>query len=622
MMDRRPLIESVPVRWRMPLAIALGAGLVVALYFLGLFLRDEPTPHADPVKHFMYGSTGGDRTSGFPLAIWNVLPALFPEYLPGGKYLREAPYAPLGFIYEAGEKLPIGTAQRNFQGIDRVFLNCAICHAGTLRTAPDALSHVIPGMGANTVDLQAFERFLFQCVTDERFTPDRLLAAIETMGGRLDRTTTELLRGVGVYLMRERLLLLRDRFRFMDREPDCGPGRVDTFNPPKVLLNFPMDKVPEREWVGNCDLPSVWLQRPREGMWLHWDGNCSKVEERNRSAAFGTGAQPPSLDRRLMKRVADYLADAEPPKFREHFPAHFDQAKAQRGQPLYERYCAECHGRNGRDFSGAYVGKVTPINAEALRVAGPALGGQVAKVTPEQADQLRTDRWRLDSYSHELAAGQNQLYAEYGEERFSHFRKTFGYANAPLDGIWLRAPYLHNGSVPTLRDLLEPSARRPSVFYRGYDVYDPVRAGWVSDVAVEPATSAKTNPQLAGRRYFRFDTRAIPGEQAGAFAKVIAIDPATRVLTLDRPLIRATIIVKVTDPAGRVLLWDIPVARSAAGESTITLAELPPELSAGSGLDYSTPRERNEGNGNYGHEYGTGLTPEQKDAIVEYLKSF
>ena len=38
--------------------------------------------------------------------------------------------------------------------------------------------------------------------------------------------------------------------------------------------------------------------------------------------------------------------------------------------------------------------------------------------------------------------------------RFSHFRKTNGYAGMPLDGIWLRAPYLHNGSVPTLRALL------------------------------------------------------------------------------------------------------------------------------------------------------------------------
>jgi len=77
------------------------------------------------------------------------------------------------------------------------------------------------------------------------------------------------------------------------------------------------------------------------------------------------------------------------------------------------------------------------------------------------------------------------IFAEYGDERFSHFRKTFGYANSPLDGIWLRAPYLHNGSVPTLRDLLQPSANRPKTFYRGYDVYDQKNVGFVTDVAEE-----------------------------------------------------------------------------------------------------------------------------------------
>ncbi|HEX2311080.1 MAG TPA: hypothetical protein VHH91_10200, partial [Vicinamibacterales bacterium] len=43
-----------------------------------------------------------------------------------------------------------------------------------------------------------------------------------------------------------------------------------------------------------------------------------------------------------------------------------------------------------------------------------------------------------------------------------------------------RAPYLHNGSVPTLTDLLEPVERRPARFWRGYDVYDPVRVGFVT----------------------------------------------------------------------------------------------------------------------------------------------
>ena len=64
--------------------------------------------------------------------------------------------------------------------------------------------------------------------------------------------------------------------------------------------------------------------------------------------------------------------------------------------------------------------------------------------------------------------------------KFSHFRKTDGYANMPLDGVWLRAPYLHNGSVPTLRALLFPE-ERPAVFYRGYDVYDWQRVGFVAE---------------------------------------------------------------------------------------------------------------------------------------------
>ena len=76
-----------------------------------------------------------------------------------------------------------------------------------------------------------------------------------------------------------------------------------------------------------------------------------------------------------------------------------------------------------------------------------------------------------------FAANQYALYPE-SEYRFTHFRKTHGYANQPLDGIWARAPYLHNGSVPTLRDLLNAPSERPKAFYRGYDVFD--RSGSVS----------------------------------------------------------------------------------------------------------------------------------------------
>jgi len=55
---------------------------------------------------------------------------------------------------------------------------------------------------------------------------------------------------------------------------------------------------------------------------------------------------------------------------------------------------------------------------------------------------------------------------------------------------------LHNGSVPTLRDLLEPSDKRPKIFYRGYDVYDQKKGGFVADV-----------DQEKDRKYFLYDTK-------------------------------------------------------------------------------------------------------------------
>jgi hypothetical protein len=112
-----------------------------------------------------------------------------------------------------------------------------------------------------------------------------------------------------------------------------------------------------------------------------------------------------------------------------------------------------------------------------------------------------TDAERVRSFTPELAKRMNTI----GEGRswqFSHFRKTDGYANMPLDGVWLRAPYLHNGSVPTLRALLFPE-ERPTEFYRAYDVYDWENVGFVSSGAD------------AAREGVRFDTRLKGNSNAG-----------------------------------------------------------------------------------------------------------
>jgi len=62
---------------------------------------------------------------------------------------------------------------------------------------------------------------------------------------------------------------------------------------------------------------------------------------------------------------------------------------------------------------------------------------------------------------------------------------TGGYMALPLDGIWARAPYLHNGSVPTLAALMQPK-KRPAQFYRGNITYDQTNVGFTADVATAP----------------------------------------------------------------------------------------------------------------------------------------
>lgn len=459
-------------RWARVLALLLAIPTVFALvlgaYLWQRFGTDRPTDYADIEEHFKYGSTGGERESGFPYWIFQALPQVCRDHLPGEGY------ASLGLIFEEGKDLPIGMSKRHHQGLDKTFLNCAACHASTVRDTPQAKPRVYLGMPAKQLDIMAFEQFFFNCAKDAKFVAEFIVPEARRLaqaGGQdLDLLDRYLVYPIAVALMRERLLMLAGRFDPVLEGSHWGPGRVDTFNSAKVIFNFPTKLLPDDEKNAPADFPSIWLQGPRKGMQLHWDGNNTMVEERNKSAAFGTGTTPPTLDVAAIGRIETWLLAKEPPKF----PYPIDATRAARGGELYREYCAGCHGAGGRDFSGDSVGKVTPL---------PVIG---------------TDRRRLDSYSYDLAVNQATLYVGYPWQ-FRHFRKTFGYANMPLDGLWLRAPYLHNGSVPTVRELLEPSTGRTKVFYRGYDVYDPVNVGFVSNVAKE-----------GKKRYFRFDTDA-PG---------------------------------------------------------------------------------------------------------------
>ena len=409
-------------------------------------------------EHFKYGVVGTEERSGLPYWIWRVLPIVFADKLPdrpGTGYER------LGFIYESPDReQPIGiTRESGF--IERAGLNCATCHVGALRDAPGAPRRIVLGMPAHQMDLQGYARFLSAAVNDPRFNASTLLAAIEKVNPDFGFFEKLAYRFLAIPRTRSGTLERdRDNAWFNSRPPQ-GPGRVDTFNPYKVIFKFDMSS---DNTVGTVDLPSLWNQRPREGMWLHWDGNNNSVTERNKSAAIGAGATPDSLDIPALKRVEEWIMDLKAPAFP---PGRIDRTRAARGQATYKLACAECH-----DFGAPRIGKVTPL-----------------------AD-IGTDPERVGSFTALLAQRMNTL-GEGREWRFSHFRKTEGYANMPLDGLWLRAPYLHNGSVPTLRALLFPE-ERPAEFYRAYEVYDWDNVGFVSSGADAERNGVRFDTRLRG----------------------------------------------------------------------------------------------------------------------------
>ena len=85
-----------------------------------------------------------------------------------------------------------------------------------------------------------------------------------------------------------------------------------------------------------------------------------------------------------------------------------------------------------------------------------------------------------------------------------------GYVAPPLDGVWASPPYFHNGSVPTLWHVLNPS-ERPTVWRRTAEEIDHEKIGFQIEV-VDKVPLAE--PDVAIRRSY-FDTRRFGKSNAG-----------------------------------------------------------------------------------------------------------
>jgi mono/diheme cytochrome c family protein len=392
---------------------------------------------------FKYASLGAENDAGIPYWIFYVLPRLFPEKLPG-----QSGYASFGIPWEQGQELPIGFTKKTV-GFPRVANNCAVCHTASYRKSPDESPVYVVASPGHTTDVESFFRFLIDCAKDPRFNADTLMSEINLVT-RLDLIDKMLYRFFVIPITKKRLLEREAQFAWIYRKdfPDWGRGRDDAMN----LTKYFMVKQPMDDSFGPTDMPSIWnLKKYRDGQgtFMNFAGDSYNAYSVIMDSALGLLGAPPAHKDDFLEKVAwlhDYLSNLPPPKY----PFPIDAAKAQAGKPIFDRECASCH-------ASARTGTRVPVT------------------------EVGTDGNRLGTWNKNAAAVANKVVTDMGLQRKGLVEETLdGYIAAFLDGIWLRAPYLHNGSVPSLRDLLEPVANRPKVFYRGYDVYDPVNVGFVS----------------------------------------------------------------------------------------------------------------------------------------------
>jgi Cytochrome c len=481
------IVRPRPSRWLLKAFLTL---LVLVAAGGGLYwyaaVREVETVYAEDADHFKYGSIGNEADNGVPYWVWLVLPRAFPEHLPG-----DGGYASLGLVWEQphvtadnklsqgggcppvgqefGYSVPVGFSVKSIGIVPRVALNCAFCHNTAVRRPGDVAPTLFPAGPAQQFSPQAYIRFLSDCGSDPRFTPEVLMPLIEynvklSAAEKLmyqtvviPRTREGLLGIKKAYAWTNQLADLNDGKQPVGRRTDWGHGRIDPFNPVKFNVNvLKLDPATDNT-TGNSDMPPIWNLQPRDGMVLHWDGLNNNIREVMLSSAIGDGSAPKTLPLKSLERMENYLRKLQPPKWTDLFPAP-DPALVARGKEIYHREkCDVCH-----DFGGKRTGTAIPI------------------------DEIGTDPERHKLWTDEAAKRYNAYAADY-PWKFNNFRGTTGpqdgYASVPLDGVWIRAPFLHNGSVPNLKELFQQPDKRTKVFYRGNDEYDPEAGGFVTTKA-------------------------------------------------------------------------------------------------------------------------------------------
>jgi uncharacterized protein (DUF2235 family) len=436
------------------------------------------------------------------------------SYLEGFGFIPDTSYE------QNPDALPVGFARDDrfvdaYTGQKNVVLGitCAACHTGELFVGDKAIRI---DAGPSLIDLQKFTNALGLAVTWTYYDPFRFRRfAHRVLGPNPPHADQVLLRQALKYYLDTSFAEFKGN-RHLFPTPE-GYGRTDAL---ARIGNFVFGtELNNRKNLavgdGPVNFPPIW-----DASWMDWvqyNGSIQQPMGRNVGEALGVrsrinllgypGAQFQNTIRVEHLHEIETLVGGESPgsgvlspKWPEDILGKIDLGKAAKGESLYKELCLDCHqspmlsdeGRkaehwtNNANSAGRQFFRVTMIPLAEIGTdpkeaqnfyKRTANSGPLGKGIVSASDGLKyiTQKVIDEAYADLKLSPEQQ--SEWNGYRDNEVRAPLFYKARPHNGIWATPPYLHNGSVPNLFELLSPVSERPPVFYLGNKQYDPIKLG-------------------------------------------------------------------------------------------------------------------------------------------------
>lgn len=469
-------------------------------------LVSTPQGWSDSAREAAWFSTFGSQ-----LMPYRWLAAL---ELPGSteRFASEQNMVELGFLpaptsdHNPGA-YPVGfTRSKDAKGQFWVGLGCAACHTGEIHYGD--VKYRIDG-APGLIDFTAFEAGVIRSLSATLADPAKFDRFARTLGADQGKARQDLQNQM-VSIAQS----LDALHRINESELDYGHGRLDAFGQIFNAVAVNGIGLPEnaREPNAPVSFPALWSASHLD--LVQWNGSAPNAGpgpllqnvttalavygsvDLRKKAGLGYDS---SVDFAELGALQDRYYQLKSPQWPAAFGA-IDAAKAGRGAALYAQQCQSCHALSMRD-DGKRQLKTVMVDVDDIgtdpRMARNFLAGKVKTGMLKGRKQavlagpvFGNEARSIDVVVHAAIGATLRHPLSAAKDAIGSYHKTIKagidqhpdhYKARPLDGIWASAPYLHNGSVPTLADLLLPEAQRPARFVVGNRMFDPQRVGYVSD---------------------------------------------------------------------------------------------------------------------------------------------